>query len=136
MSERRFTYATTLSFGSEDDGTYSEFEVEVSYDVVWGRPAQTYGPPERCYPADPDEVDDIRLETVNDKPRPWDVAWGFLSDNAFAEMVAEELYNCDHHFARMIENAAEQAAPDPDDERDRRIDEDLADRAFARSIGA
>lgn len=32
-----------------------EGEIEVSY--YPGHAAQTYGPPERCYPADPDEIE-------------------------------------------------------------------------------
>ena len=30
-----------------------EYDVEVTF----GRPAQLYGPPENCYPAEPDEVE-------------------------------------------------------------------------------
>lgn len=59
----RYHYAASLSWGG--DIPTAELEVEVSYEVTWGRPAQTYGPPERCYPADPDEIDDIRVETID-----------------------------------------------------------------------
>ena len=34
-----------------------EIEVKVRYSITPGCPAQLYGPPEDCYPADPPEVE-------------------------------------------------------------------------------
>jgi hypothetical protein len=112
---RRYTYATTLSFGSDGEPGYSEVDVEVSYQVYFGRPAQTYGPAENCYPAEADEVDDVRLEKVEGKPRPWDMGFGFLSDDAFAEMVVEQLERSDEHHRAMAAEAAEDEAAARDD---------------------
>lgn len=115
---KRYTYATSLSFGTDGEPGYSEAEVEVSYLVSWGRPAQTYGPPENCYPADPDEIDDVRLEKVEGKARPWDMGWGYISDDAFAEMVWLSL-DCTRHHAAMLEQATEEEWARDDDASER-----------------
>ena len=51
MAETFFRTAT------RDDGK-TEVEVEIAV-LSWGCAAQTYGPPERCYPAEPPEVEII-----------------------------------------------------------------------------
>jgi hypothetical protein len=107
----RYTYSTCLSFGTDGEADYREVDVEVSFTVAWGRPAQTYGPAERCYPADPDELDDIRLEKVWGKPRPWGMYDGYVADedNEFERVVIERLEGLE---AEMMVEAAEQAAAD------------------------
>jgi hypothetical protein len=39
-----------------------EVEVEVDYDFRAGREAQTFGPPEHCYPAEADEIEITKIE--------------------------------------------------------------------------
>lgn len=47
--------------------TYIEIKVEVEYDATPYRPAQTYGPPEACYPEEGGEVE-ITATTYNGQP--------------------------------------------------------------------
>lgn len=108
----RYTYATTLSFGTDGEPGYSEVEVEVSYEVSFGAPETgRFGPPEHYDPGSGDEVHSIRLEKVEGKARPWDMGFGFLSDDAFAEMVEERLDAAEHQRA-MIAEAIETEASD------------------------
>ena len=52
------------------DDSETEIEVEVAV-YGWGRPAQTYGPPENCYPAEDPEAEIIAAWLVEDaEPRP------------------------------------------------------------------
>ncbi len=67
MSRRR--YATSLSWGG--DIPTAEIEVEVEYDVHWGRSARTSGPPEYYHEADPAEIDNIAVLTIDGKPGPF-----------------------------------------------------------------
>ena len=55
----RYTYATTLSWGGDEPT--AEVEVEVSFSIAWGRPAQISGPPEQCYPGEADMMDGAGL---------------------------------------------------------------------------
>lgn len=81
----RYTYATTLSFGQDGEPGYCELDVEVSYRVLWGRPETPPAYSHGGLPADPDEVDDVRLELIDGKPRPWDLTWALGSE---AETIA------------------------------------------------
>lgn len=50
------TYFTTIERKSIQDE--AEIEILVEYRVTsWGCSAQTYGPPENCYPAEPMEIE-------------------------------------------------------------------------------
>jgi hypothetical protein len=117
----RYTYAAELNFGG-DTPTW-EGEAVVSYTVAWGRPAQTYGPAERCYPADPDEVDDIRVETIDGRKPDL----GDFYDREFCQAIIDKIEA--DHWENLIENAAAEAANDAwdraDYERDARIDDRL-----------
>lgn len=97
---RRFTYATTLSWENEFETVTGELEVEFSYVFTAGAPEQ--GPTYACggQPADPDEIDDIRVERIEGKPRPWGHEW--QSDDAYADMLIEHLSDRDHE-AMLIE---------------------------------
>ena len=112
-------YQTTLSVPSDAiTGAEAAFEVVVAYDVIWGAPET--GPTYSCggTPADPDEVDDVSVLTVDGvKPLP---------DLAAAVLGWIEANHRDTH-ATLIEKAAEQAdeSPDPDDARDRAFDDSL-----------
>lgn len=89
---RTYRYATTLSFGTDGEPGYTEVDVEVSFSVAWGSPESgRFGPPEDYDPGCGDEVEGIKLLTVDAKPRPWDMGYGFVTDDTFAEMVADRL---------------------------------------------
>lgn len=113
---RRHTYATTISFGG--DTPTAELEVEFSYTVVWGAPEQGPTYASGGQPADPDEIDDIKVVSVNERPSGWSE---YQSDADVAETLIEALSEDD--YARMLEEASEAEAPDPDDSRDRMFDE-------------
>lgn len=109
---RRYRYETTLTFGSEERADFAEVDVEVSYAVSFGCAAQTYGPAENCYPAEPDEVDDIRLEKVGGRKAPWNLH--FHSDKHFAALVVEKLEASERDLEAMIQDAHEQEVADHD----------------------
>lgn len=57
----RDTIEWTIERGEED-----AFDVLVSYQFCAGRPAQLYGLPENCYPAEPDEIHFERVTLAAD----------------------------------------------------------------------
>lgn len=101
----RYRYATTLSWGG--DTPTAEVDVVVSFSVTEGSPETgRFGPPELYDPGSPDEVEDIRLELVNGKPRPWGMYSGYVAneDDEFEQEVVEMLE--DQH-ADMLAEAVE-----------------------------
>lgn len=124
---RRYTYATTLNWGG--DTPTAEVEVEVSYVVTWGRaetpPAYGHG----GLPADPDEIDDIRLEKVEGKPRPWGMYLGYVAneDDAFATECVEKIEGSEHHLAEMLREAREYEAADAEAAADARYERQRED---------
>ena len=108
LTATRYRYDTGVSFGGDEPT--AEFDVTVSYTVTWGRPETPPAYDHGGLPADPDEVDDIRLELIDGKPRPWDLGCGFLSDDEVAEMVVDQLSSRDAILAAMIEEAAQTEA--------------------------
>lgn len=54
------THRMTVTLG--DDETSGERTYEVRYSFLRGCPAKISGPPEHCYPAEPDEIDIIKVE--------------------------------------------------------------------------
>jgi hypothetical protein len=108
-------YQTTVVI---DDGA----EAEVDFAVTWGRPGQICGPAENCYPADPDEIDDVRVLKIDGETPP-------------AERAAVwEVYIETHHADDLLQAASDQAddGPDPDDARDRAFDDALNARREVR----
>lgn len=102
---RRYSYATTLSWGG--DTPTAEVDVVVSFAVAEGSPETgRFGPPELYDPGSPDEVEDIRLELVEGKPRPWGMYSGYVAneDDEFEREVIEKLE--DQH-ADMLAEAVE-----------------------------
>jgi hypothetical protein len=84
----RYTYATTIDIGDD------ELDVEVTYSVTWGAPET---PPTYAHgglPADPDEIDDLRLRSIDGVGGPFDqeVEAAILQQiamNHFGEMLSE-----------------------------------------------
>lgn len=73
MSSRRYTYATTLAYSTGDVPEADEVEVEVSFTVAWGSPETgNYGPPEDYDPGAADEVEDLKLLSVDGVGGPFD----------------------------------------------------------------
>ncbi len=58
--------------------------------------------PYKYDPGSPSIAEDIQLDLVEGKPRPWDMGYGFISDDQFAEMVIEKINEDD-----LIQNARE-----------------------------
>jgi hypothetical protein len=106
---KRYTYSGTITFGHDGEPGYSEVEVTVSYSVAWGSPetGRYSGPPENYDPGSPSVVEDIKLEKVEDKPRPWDMGFGNWPDDEFEKDVIERL---EAHEDRMIAEASEEEA--------------------------
>lgn len=111
---RRYTYETSINRGG-DEPTW-EGEVKVSFTVITGEPET--GPTYACggTPAVGAQVEDIKLETVDGKSRPWGMYSGYVADedNAFEAEVVEELENSETHIAEMLREAAETDAADRD----------------------
>ena len=116
----RHTYETTLSFGTDGEADYSEVDVKVAFDFSPGCAAQTYGPAERCYPAEDPEIDGITLLEVGGKPRPWGFHW--WSDSHFAELVSDKLFASERDLERMLEVASAVEAG---------IEDEIAERRWA-----
>lgn len=106
---RRYAYETTLSFGG--DVPTAELEVSFSYMVHPGRPEQGPSYSHGGSPAEPAEIDDIRVERVDGRARPWNTYQ--LGDDALADMLLAELDD-DDHYAAMLEESAESDAADRD----------------------
>jgi len=115
----RYTYAATLSFGPRDEPT-GEIEVECSYAVSWGAPEQGPSYASGGQPADPDEIDDIRILSVDGKPWPVDLSYGLQTEAEDHDMLVEKLLN--DHYDRMIEEAIEERYEDARDYRYREGD--------------
>lgn len=109
---RPFVYETTLSFGTDGEPDYCEIDVKVEFTVAWGSPETgNYGPPENYDPGSGDEIENVKLVEVNRKPRPWNMGLGFITDDEFAETVADVL-DGGHHPEAMINEAIEVAQGD------------------------
>ena len=109
MSNRRYTYAACLTWGG--DIQTGEADVECSYTVSWGAPAQGPSYASGGQPADPDEIDDIRILTVDGTPWPVDLtSGGYMSAAEQHDMLAEKLLSdC---YDDMLEAAYEADAND------------------------
>lgn len=115
---RRYTYATTLSWGGDEPT--AELEVEVTFTVAWGSPESgRFGPPEHYDPGSGSVVEDIRVETVESMERPWRLHPG--GDDALAAEIIAKL-EMDHE-ADMLAEAAEEEAAAHDDAMERRAEE-------------
>lgn len=123
--KRRYTYFTTLNWGG--DTPTAEIEVEVSYLVAPGCPEQGPSYASGGEPASDPEIDDIRLEKVEGKLRPWGMGYGYISDDEFATDCVEKIEGSEAILADMLTSAFEQAAEDHYEAMERRA-EDRAER--------
>lgn len=115
----RYHYACTLSWGGDEPT--AELEVECSYSVAWGSPESgRFGPPEDYDPGAGDVVEDIKILTVNGKPWPVDISYGFQTEAQSHELLVEKLEG-DHEEAMLLE-AIEAEAMRADDAADDRFE--------------
>ncbi len=71
MTERRFKYATTLSWiGGEYNQPDAEIDVVASFSVSWGSPESGAwcGPPEDYNPGSDSVVEDVQIIEIEGKP--------------------------------------------------------------------
>lgn len=102
---RTYTYSTGLSWGG--DVPTAEVDVEVSFTVAWGSPETgRFGPVESYDPGSASEVEDIKLLTVNGKPRPWGMYSGYVR-NEDDEFEADVIDKLEAHHDDMLREAAE-----------------------------
>ena len=115
MNKRRYTYATNIELSSGDEGG-PDFDVKVSFTCTPGAPVTPPSYASGGSPAEDPEIDDIRLETVGGKPRPWGMYDGMIQDedDSFEEVIVGVLENSAHHLAQMVAEAAETDAADHD----------------------
>lgn len=88
----------------------AEVDVEVSFTVAWGSPETgNYGPPENYDPGSASEIEDLRLEKVEGKARPWGMYHGYIAneDDEFAADVIEKLEGSERHIEAMLNEASE-----------------------------
>ena len=101
---RRYTYGTTILFDGEEP--YAELEIEASYEVSWGSPESgRWGPPENYDPGCASVVEALRVDTINDQPRPWNE--GVLAAVADDLLEAHIRAALDDQAEAMIEEAVE-----------------------------
>jgi hypothetical protein len=110
-------YQTTLCIPVTCAGMEGDIEVDVDYAVTWGAPETPPAYAHGGLPADPDEIDDVKVLKVDGR-----------------EPTAHEARELSDHIANsydaeLLEHAAGQDAegPDPDDLRDQAFDDQLWD---------
>lgn len=114
-----YRYACTLSWGGDEPT--AELEIECSYSVAWGSPeGNRFGPPEDYDPGSGDVVEDIKILTIDGKPWPVDISYGFQTDAQSHEMLVEKLES--EHEESMILEAIEAEAAREDDAADDRFE--------------
>ena len=100
---KRYTYATTLSWGG--DTPTAELEVECTYSVDWGTPETGRGylaDPAGYDPGSPTVVECIKIVSVDGKPWPVDLSYGYQTEAQDHEMLVDKLQD---HEDDMIEAA-------------------------------
>lgn len=96
----RYTYYTTLEYSTGDIPEVDEVDVEVSYTVVWGRPETPPAYDHGGLPADPSEVNDITLISIDGVGGPFDQE----AEAAILQQIAQ------HHYHQMLEEASQMEA--------------------------
>lgn len=105
----------TLSWGG--DTPTGEAEVCWTYAVTFGAPARGPSYASGGQPADPDEVDDIRIVSVDGKP--WPFRWSGYETVEQDEQTL--LFKIEDFYDEMIEEAYEQDAFDMERELEARV---------------
>lgn len=112
---RRYIYETNVEVSSGDE-CGPDFDIKVSFTVTPGEPEA--GPSYACggTPASPAEIDDIRLETVDGKSRPWGMYDGYIKDEdaEFEATIVGLLENSGRHWEAMMQEVAEADEADRD----------------------
>jgi len=62
---KRYTFTTCLSFGTDGEADFCELDVTVSFAFTPGRAAAPPAYDHGGLPADPPEIDDIRVELID-----------------------------------------------------------------------
>ena len=107
---RRYTYATTLAYSTGEIPEADEVDVEVSFTVAWGSPeVGRFGPVEGYDPGAPDEVEDLKLLSVDGVGGPFDQH----DEAAILQAIAQ------NHTEAMIAEARESEVASEDDYRER-----------------
>jgi hypothetical protein len=65
---KRYTFTTCLSFGTDGEANFCELDVTVSFAFTPGRAAAPPAYDHGGLPADPPEIDDIRVELIDGCP--------------------------------------------------------------------
>ncbi len=87
-------YAEVIAKG---DGKEAEFQLTLNC-VTLGCPAQLYGPPENCYPADAAEFELDSIHLLDDEGNPVEI-----SEQVLKAFVGEDV------FQKMVEDAETEA---------------------------
>lgn len=112
-------YRYTASFSVGGDTPTWEGEVEFSYEVAWGSPERgRFGPPEGYDPGSGDEVEAIKVESIDGQRSDWGF---FETDAQIATDMIERLTGDDR--AAMIANATESDVADRDAYEESRAEE-------------
>lgn len=111
------------------NGALHDVEGRVEYTVTsWGRPAQTYGPPERCYPGDPVEVELGAVEVItgrNPDAKSVHDGWNYrlLDENDANDKWLADLIRAAIDLDAVADEALEQQEADRADAMERRWEE-------------
>jgi hypothetical protein len=65
---KRYTFSTCLMFGTDGEADFCELDVTVSFAFTPGRAAAPPAYDHGGLPADPPEIDDIRVELIDGRP--------------------------------------------------------------------
>lgn len=119
---RRYTFTSCVSFGTDGEADYCELDATVSYEMVWGSAPDPWGDD----PGSGDQIDDLRLEAVDDRP--------FTGSATYAAMILDEIERtCE---ADMIVSAHEAAGDDAAAAEDYRAEQMREDRHPAKLSAA
>ena len=92
-----------------------EWVVEIDYRVTsYGRPAQTYGPPENCYPAEGPEWEIESITLYRDEPPPEHLCGIAPPPWEIDPKSAQFSLLCDHFDEVIAETICDDGPPEPD----------------------
>lgn len=97
----RYTHHACFAFGTDGEADYCEIDAKVSFIVIPGRPETPPAYDHGGLPAEAPEIDDVRVEAVNDKPV-------MASDQDTCDAILDQIDGV-AFYADMMGSAAEQA---------------------------